>query len=154
MRNPIFYGSVHLLFYRDEDRETLLLKRQNTGFADGLWSVVAGRIDGREEVIAAAIREAKEEAGVVIAPADLEVTGVMHRRNGQTEWIDFYLKVRMWSGVIANMEPHKCEELRWYPVDALPEEMVPYVRAAVLREDRSLWFESYGWAPSPTAANE
>lgn len=79
MRTPILYGSVHILFYRNE--EVLLLKRQNTGFQDGNWSVVAGRMDGGEEVIDAAIREAKEEAGVVIQPANIEIVGIMHRKN-------------------------------------------------------------------------
>ncbi|TDF93738.1 NUDIX domain-containing protein [Paenibacillus piri] len=51
----------------------LLLKRQNTGFEDGKWSVDAGRMDGGEEVKAAAIREAKEEAGVDIDLSDGEV---------------------------------------------------------------------------------
>ncbi|MCC3376030.1 NUDIX domain-containing protein [Cohnella sp. REN36] len=153
MRQPIFYGSVHLLFFRDGGRETLLLKRQNTGFADGKWSVVAGRIDGGEEVVAAAIREAREEAGVAIAPQDLEVVGVMHRRNVSSEWIDFYLRVRSWAGEITNMEPHKCEELRWYPIDALPEEMVPYVKAALLRDEPALWFDSYGWQPAASVAD-
>lgn len=45
MEEPILYGVVYLLFYRNED-EVLLLKRKNTGFADGKWSVVGGRMDG------------------------------------------------------------------------------------------------------------
>jgi 8-oxo-dGTP diphosphatase len=71
MRTPILYGSVHILFYQND--EVLLLKRQNTGFQDGNWSVVAGRMDGNEEVVAAAIREAKEEAGVEIEHKQLEI---------------------------------------------------------------------------------
>lgn len=73
MKQPIFYGSVHLLFYRDH--EVLLLKRQNTGFEDGKWSIVARRIDGGEEVKVAAIREAREESGVEINPSQLEIVG-------------------------------------------------------------------------------
>lgn len=145
-RLPIFYGAVHLLFYRDG--ETLLLKRQNTGFEDGKWSVVAGRIDGREEVKAAAIREAKEEAGVDISPNDLEITGIVHRRNPRgagSEWIDFYLTVHRWQGQITNREPHKCEELRWFPLSDLPPDMIDYVREALLKDHRSLWFDSVGW---------
>lgn len=143
MRNPIFYGSVHLLFYRNN--EILLLKRKNTGFEDGKWSIVAGRIDGDEEVVTAAIREAKEEAGVDIKPSEVEVVGVMHRKNTSSEWIDFYLKVKSWKGNISNMEPHKCEDLRWFNVRQLPENLIPYIRSAIEKDHDSRWFESFGW---------
>jgi 8-oxo-dGTP diphosphatase len=141
--NPIFYGAVHLLFYRDD--QVLLLKRQNTGFEDGKWSVVAGRIDGGEEVVAAAIREAKEEAGVDIKPDQIRVVGVFHRRNSNSEWIDFYLKVDAWKGRIVNAEPHKCEELRWFCKEALPENIIGYVRNALEKNDAEMWFDSVGW---------
>ncbi|GBG08698.1 hypothetical protein PAT3040_03290 [Paenibacillus agaridevorans] len=145
-RTPVFYGAVHLLFFRED--EVLLLKRKNTGFEDGKWSVVAGRIDGNEEVKAAAIREAKEEAGVDIDPSELEVTGIAHRRNPNgsgSEWIDFYLTVRAWKGEIMNMEPHKCEELRWFPLSELPSNMIEYVKVALSENQDKLWFRSIGW---------
>ncbi|WP_028552615.1 NUDIX hydrolase [Paenibacillus sp. UNC451MF] len=143
MGAPIFYGSVHLLFYRDE--EVLLLKRQNTGFADGKWSVVAGRIDGNEEVVSAAIREAREEAGVIIDPSEIKVVGVMHRKNTSSEWIDFYLLVNSWQGMITNAEPHKCEELKWFSLRELPDNIIPYIRKAIERDHEQMWFESNGW---------
>jgi len=123
----------------------MLLKRKNTGFEDGKWSVVAGRMDGGEEVIAAAIREAKEEAGIDIDPDHLQIVGVMHRKNKDSEWIDFYLKVQEWKGKIINAEPHKCEELKWFEVNRLPENMIAYVRKAVEKNHNERWFESVGW---------
>lgn len=143
MGTPIMYGSVHILFYRKD--EVLLLKRQNTGFQDGNWSVVAGRMDGNEEVVAAAIREAKEEAGVDIKPDDIELIGVMHRKNTSSEWVDFFLKAHSWQGEITNAEPHKCEQLKWFPVQELPTNMVSYIRVAVEHQQEGLWFESVGW---------
>ena len=143
MRTPILYGSVHILFHRNE--EVLLLKRQNTGFQDGNWSVVAGRMDGNEEVVAAAIREAKEEAGVDIKPEQIEIVGMMHRKNTTSEWVDFFLKAHDWQGEITNMEPEKCEQLKWFPVSELPSTMISYIRVAVEHKQEGLWFESIGW---------
>ncbi|WP_068612797.1 NUDIX hydrolase [Paenibacillus tuaregi] len=145
MTEPIIYGAVLLLFYRNEGTEVLLLKRAGTGYADGQWSVVAGRMDGGEEVKVAAVREAKEEAGVVIDPSGIEVVGVMHRRNGSSEWVDFYLKVHAWEGEIMNCEPHKCEDLRWFNIHELPVDTIPYVAEAVRRDHSSMWFVSEGW---------
>ncbi|MFD0590529.1 NUDIX domain-containing protein [Paenibacillus sp. GCM10027627] len=143
MKKPLFYGAVHLLFYREN--QVLLLKRKNTGFEDGSWSVVAGRIDGGEEVKAAAIREANEEAGVDISPDDLEIVGVIHRKNKESEWIDFHLLVHAWSGELVNKEPHKCEQLEWFPLDELPDNVIPYIKTAVQHNHQSMWFESIGW---------
>jgi 8-oxo-dGTP diphosphatase len=144
LKTPILYGSVHVLFYRNEE-EVLLLKRQNTGFEDGKWSVVAGRMDGGEEVVAAAIREAREESGVEIKPSDIEVIGIMHRKNSTSEWVDFFLKVHAWQGTIRNVEPEKCEQLEWFHVNELPENMITYIRKALMKDQQGIWFDSFGW---------
>ena len=134
--------AVHLFLLRGE--RVLLLRRFNTGYEDGNYSVIAGHLDGDEEVVAAAVREAREEAGIVIAPEDVAVVGVMHRRAAD-ERIDFFLVASRWSGTVWNMEPDKCDSLTWRPLDALPVNVVPYVRRALDNYRQGRWFDSYGW---------
>jgi 8-oxo-dGTP pyrophosphatase MutT (NUDIX family) len=126
------------------DGELLLLRRFNTGYEDGNYSVVAGHLDGGEQVKTAMIREAREEIGVEIAPEDLEVIQVMHRLSDH-ERIDFFLKAAKWRGEIANLEPHKCDDLAWYPLAALPDNTIPYIRQAIYNYQQHLWFDSFGW---------
>lgn len=67
--------AVHLFLVHE--RKIPLSRRYNTGYADGQYSVIAGHLDGHEEVKIAMAREAHEEAGIEIAPGDLEVVGVV-----------------------------------------------------------------------------
>ncbi|GAK14365.1 NUDIX domain-containing protein [Geomicrobium sp. JCM 19039] len=50
--------AVHLFLLKDD--HVLLLRRYNTGYEDGKFSVVAGHLDGDERVKEAIAREAKE----------------------------------------------------------------------------------------------
>lgn len=121
-----------------------MLRRANTGYADGLLSVPAGHLDGGETVIEAAIREAGEEIGVVLAAGDVRVAGVMHRRE-EEERVDFFVVAERWTGEIANREPHKCSDLLWCPLDDVAPDTVPYVAAAIAAYRRGEWFSSFGW---------
>ncbi len=134
--------AVHLFLMRDD--HVLLLRRFNTGYEDGNYSVPAGHLDGGETVSAAALREAREEVGIEIAPDALRVVGVMHR-NESDERIDFFVSASHWSGEVTNCEPHKCTELRWCALDALPANVIPYVRRALENVQRGAWFDTFGW---------
>jgi 8-oxo-dGTP pyrophosphatase MutT (NUDIX family) len=137
-----FPVTVHLLFFRGE--QVLLLRRFNTGYADGLYSVPAGHLDGGETVLAAARREAEEETGLRLDPDQMAFSSVIHRMEDQ-ERVDFFVHVLEWQGEPVNTEPDKCDELRWANVDDLPESVIPYVRAAIENHRAGLPFLEFGW---------
>ena len=134
--------AVHLLLV--EDDRVLMLRRYNTGYEDGNYSVVAGHIDGGEDLKAAMVREVREEAGIEISQSDLEVVGVIHFK-GDAEYIHFFLKASEWSGEVTNMEPDKCDELRWFGISDLPDNTTPYVRLGIENYRSGIWFGSLGW---------
>jgi 8-oxo-dGTP diphosphatase len=139
-------AAVYVFLIRGD--QVLLARRCNTGYEDGRYSVIAGHLDGDEEVKTAAVREAREEAGIAIAPEDLTVVGVMHRKSND-ERIEFFLVATRWSGEITNAEPEKCDDLSWHDLDHLPDNVIPYVRRALdnYRHYRDqIWFDSVGWA--------
>ncbi|CAG7643444.1 NUDIX domain-containing protein [Paenibacillus allorhizosphaerae] len=133
--------AVHV-FLREENR-IMLLKRHNTGYEDGNYSVIAGHLDGGESVAAAAVREAKEEAGIEIRPEDVQVVGIMHRKEND-ERVDFFVEVCHWVGEPINMEPNKCDELAWYSVDKLPANVIPYIRRALDNARNGIYFDTFG----------
>jgi len=135
-------SAAHLFLIRDG--KVLLLRRFNTGYEDGKYSVIAGHLEGDEEVKAAAIREAREEVGIEISPSDLQVVGVMHRKSND-ERVDFFLATTSWSGEITNREPDRCDQLAWFDFDRLPGNVIPYVGRALDNYRRRNWFDSFGW---------
>ena len=143
-----FPVTVHLLFFREN--QILLLRRFNTGFEDGNYSVPAGHLDGGETVRMAAVREAHEEIGVHIHVEDITFATVTHRRSddtlsGTSERVDFFVHVKEWDGEPFNAEPEKCDQLRWCDVDALPENTIPYVRVAIRNYLEGIPFDEFGW---------
>ena len=137
-----FPVTVHLLFFRGD--QVLLLRRFNTGYADGQYSVPAGHLDGGETVIAAGMREAQEEVGVKIEADDLSFSSVMHRTEDD-ERVDFFVHVHQWLGEPFNAEPDKCDDLCWVDVNTLPAKMVPYVRRALENHLNNTRFDEFGW---------
>ncbi len=135
-------SAVHI--FLEQQGKVLLLRRSNTGYEDGNYSVVAGHLNGNEEIKTAAIREAIEEVGIKINPSDIEIVGVMHRRSDD-ERIDWFLASSTWTGTLINNEPNKCDKLAWHSLDALPENLIPYVHRALLNYRKGKWFDSYGW---------
>jgi ADP-ribose pyrophosphatase YjhB (NUDIX family) len=134
--------TAHLFFL--EAGRVLLLRRFNTGYEDGSYSVVAGHVEAGESLTRAAMREAGEEVGVTLLPADLEVVHVMHRK-ANDERVDFFLAVRRWAGEISNCEPNKCDDLSWRRLDDLPSNIIPYVRHALACFQCGQVFSEFGW---------
>lgn len=135
-----FPVTVHLLFFRED--QILLLRRFNTGYADGQYSVPAGHLDGGETVMAAAAREAREEVGVIIEEHDMSFSTVMHRIEDD-ERVDFFLHVHQWQGEPFNAEPDKCDDLCWTDVNQLPGNTVAYVRQALSNHLAGIPFDEF-----------
>lgn len=127
--------AAYVLLIRGEGahREVLLQLRLGTGYRDGHWSAAAaGHVEAGESVLAAAAREADEELGVLLAPDALLPLTAMHRTQADAapidERADFFFTCRSWSGRPRLMETTKAAELRWCPLDALPDPVVPHER--------------------------
>ncbi|GAA1811596.1 NUDIX domain-containing protein [Nesterenkonia flava] len=98
---------------------------------DGYWSAgAAGHVEAGESVLQAAVREAREELGVIIHEEDLRPLTVMHRTVGNgkptDERADFFFAAHRWQGEPQIQEPEKAAALQWADPMALPEPVVPH----------------------------
>lgn len=134
--------AVHLIL--EKDNKYLLLRRYNTGYEDGNYSVVAGHVDGNETIISAMKREAREEAGIDIDKTNLKIVEVMHRK-ADYESIDYFLYCNKFSGNITIMEPNKCNELSFYEFDKFPTNVIPYIKQAISNYRNNIQFVDYGF---------
>jgi 8-oxo-dGTP pyrophosphatase MutT (NUDIX family) len=134
--------SVYLIL--EEKGEILLGLRQNTGYEDGKWMFPAGHAEDSEPATYSMCREAKEEIGIDIIPEDLEVVYIVHRISNR-ENIDIFMKPKKYSGEIQNMEPDKCLEIKFFPKNNLPENMVAYAKIALENIEKKLLYMEYGW---------
>lgn len=135
MSRYTFISAVHLLIERDG--ALLLHRRCNTGYCDGCLDVPSGHIEKGETPRMAAVREAREEVDIVIDPDDLQFVHVASRLGTDQERFDFYFRVVRYSGEPHIGEPDKCSEIRWFSTDALPPDMVPHVREALITISQS-----------------
>lgn len=131
----------------ERDGQILMARRYNTGYADGQYQMPSGHIEKDEYPVEAAIREAKEEVGVDIAPEDLVCVHASYRINQLTQagdYVDFFFKASRWSGEPRNAEPEKCDEIIWVPIDTLPENTVPVIKEVIWYIVKGLPFSQIG----------
>ena len=135
-----------LVFLIDND-SILLIRRFNTGWADGQYTVPSGHVEKDESITDAAVRESLEEAGVRIDPSHIEFAHVSYRHNNQADrvYVDFFFVCKKWSGSPYNAEPDRCDDVRWFPLNKLPENTVPFVRHAIDAYAQQQPFSEYGW---------
>ncbi len=130
-----------------KDDEVLLLRRANTGFGDGFYAFPGGSLDGDEPLALAAIREAKEEVGIIFAKEDVELAQVVHSAANPFnahELLLFVFKVENFQGSFKNMEPEKCDDLRFFNLNNLPENLIPGAKAALEAiQNEKMYTETY-----------
>ncbi len=113
--------------------EVLLQLRQGTGYMDGHWAAAAaGHVERGETAYDAAQREAREELGIEDLDLRFELTMQRTRHDLPIdERVDFFFTTRSWLGEPRIVEPEKCADLRWCPLDALPDPVVPHEALAL-----------------------
>lgn len=129
----------------------LLGLRKNTGYMDGMYHLPSGHLEPDESVTGAAIREAREELGLVLQEQDLTLVHVVHQCSGGASRVGLFFSTSS-PAMASNLEPEKCETLGWFRADALPDNVVPYAKTAIERIVQGVTLSENGWELERTAA--
>lgn len=125
MKAGIDYPGVSVVFYcHDGDGNVLMSKRSNQCRDEiGCWDVGAGGVDLHHTVEDTLRKEIKEEYCTDVLDFEFLGSRDVHREhNGQkTHWITLDYKVLIDKSKVSNGEPHKLEEVAWFPKGKLPE---------------------------------
>ena len=140
---PHTFSASYILLLQDGN--VLLARRYQTGFQDGNYSLPAGHVEPGETFTEAIIREAQEEIGIILAEKDIQVGHVMHRKSPDREYVDVYYWAEVWAGTPENKEPEKCNDLRWFPITNLPDNIAPYIRQAIDHSSNKKLYSEWGW---------
>lgn len=125
----------------------LLIRRFNTGSGDGFYSCAGGGVDGNEPITQAMIREADEELGIKLKKENLKIVHVVHskQRDGANESMGFFLEATEWEGEPQNMEPHKHDDVAWFSINSLPQNIFPRLIHVIKMMDEKIFYSEYGW---------
>lgn len=116
----------------EKDGKVLLLRRANTGYADGWYDLPAGHLEDQEKLADGAARELKEEAGITVMPEDLKLLHVHQNHNDEPAHYGFIFLASKWSGKPKIMETDKCDDMNWFAPSDLPAKTLPYTRDAIM----------------------
>ena len=109
---------ISVLLLPIKKNKIFLIKRANTGWEDGKWSIPGGRVEIGDSIMESAIRELKEEVAIEIKKQDLELVHVEYIKD---KFINFFFSFTPNNTNIIPQEEDKVSDYGWFDLNNLPE---------------------------------
>ena len=129
------YTGISIVFLCTDGKGNLLMQKRSENCRDehNRWDCGSGGLDVHDTVEGTLKKELMEE--YCVTPISYEFLGYrdVHRINNgeKTHWVALDYKVLVERGKEKNGEPHKFEEIAWFPLDNLPENIHSQLSNAV-----------------------
>lgn len=134
--------AVFLMLTRVKEgvKEILLQKRVNTGYMDNMYDMAcSGHLEKGESLAHATIREAKEEIGIDVKEEDLKMVALIHPY--QDDYLNVFFETEKYEGTPEIKEPNKCDDLKWFNINDLPENTIVRIRNVLENIKRDIIYD-------------
>lgn len=121
-----FIGVSVVFFCHDGQGNFLMQKRgENARDENGRWDIGGGGLEFGEKVEEGMKKEILEEYGTDVVEYEFLGYRDVHREhNGQaTHWVALDYKVLVDKDKVKNGEPHKFDEVKWFTLDTIPDNL-------------------------------
>ena len=124
MKAGIDYPGVTVVYFCHDGKGNFILSKRSKNARDehGRWDIGGGGLDFGVSVEETLVKEIKEEYCTDVL--DYEFIGYEDLRRTHegvpTHWVALYFKVLIDPTTVANGEPHKFDEVRFFRLDNLP----------------------------------
>lgn len=129
-----------------KDDTILLVRRCNTTFGSGLYSLVGGKVEAGERALHAIAREVQEETTLVIPESAFQLVHTFNRKGPDAELIALVFKAditHMHAPV--NNEPEKHDDMRFFTLTQLPNNILPAHKNALECIQSNIRYSEHGW---------
>jgi 8-oxo-dGTP diphosphatase len=82
----------------------------------------------------------------MVAESDLKFAHVMHRKAPPYYYIDFYFICKNWEGNPSICEPDICDEMDWFDVNNLPDNIIPEMKQGLENSLNGIYYSEFGWS--------
>lgn len=119
------YPKVGIGVMIQNEKGELLLGLRHGSHGAGEWSFPGGHLEFGEKIFETARREVKEETGLEINTFELiSVADEMrYIKTDSKHYLNIGLKALYQGGEPKNLEPEKCAEWKWFPLENIPENL-------------------------------
>lgn len=118
----------------------LMMRRAGSGYFDGYYGLPSGHVEARELPVEALLREVLEEIGIKILKKDIDLLHTMYRtkKDETGDRVDLFFSVSKYKGTPKICETNKCDDIKWFPSNNLPKNIVPSVKDALKYIDNKI----------------
>lgn len=114
---------INALILNEQNQILLGLRAGHRG-GKGTYGLIGGKAKNGESIEETAKREIKEETGLTVEVEDLEVINMFTTQStSDTVFYQVGVLVKKYSGEPQNMEPAKCDELKFFDLNNLPNNL-------------------------------